>query len=121
MYFKLLPYICIRKRNKLNPKTRKGTKIMKTTASNTYSNYNKVQSIKASKRNWDHIVLVKNGDFFEAYEQDADQISGICGIGQFNRKGCLLNIAGFHKDQLPYNLPKLLRAGREVSIWDQKA
>ena len=29
-----MPYICIRKRNKLNPKTRKGTKIMKTTANN---------------------------------------------------------------------------------------
>lgn len=88
---------------------------------NDYSIYNEVMSIKASKRNWDHIVLVKNGDFFEAYEQDVDQISGICGIGQFNRKGCLLNIAGFHKDQLPYNLPKLLRAGRKVSIWDPKA
>ncbi len=86
---------------------------------NDYSIYNEVQSIKASKRDWDHIVLVKNGDFFEAYEQDADQISGICGIGQFNRKGCLLNIAGFHKDQLPYNLPKLLRAGRKVSILDK--
>ena len=86
---------------------------------NDYRIYNEVQSIKASKRDWDHIVLVKNGDFFEAYEQDADQISGICGIGQFNCKGCMLNITGFHKDQLPYNLPKLLRAGRKVSIIDK--
>ena len=92
---------------------------MKTTANNTYSNYNKVLSIKASKRNWNLIVLVKNGEYFEAYEQDADQVSGFCGVGQFNRKGCLINIAGFHKDQLPYNLPKLLRAGWKVSILDK--
>lgn len=92
---------------------------MKTTANNTYSNYNKVLSIKASKRNWNLIVLVKNGEYFEAYEQDADQVSGFCGVGQFNRNGCLLNIAGFHKDQLPYNLPKLLRAGWKVSILDK--
>lgn len=89
---------------------------MKTTANETYKTYNEVMSIKASKRNWDLIVLVKRGDYYEAYEQDADQVSGHCGIGQFNRKGCLLNIAGFHKDYLAYNLPKLLRAGFKVSI-----
>ena len=118
MHFRKLLYLCIRKRNKnkLNPKTRKGKEIM---TRNDYSIYNEVQSIKASKRNWDLIVLVKNGECFEAYEQDADQVSGFCGVGQFNRQGCLLNIAGFHKDHLPFYLPKLLRAGLKVSILDK--
>ncbi len=118
MHLKILSYLCNRKRNKnkLNPKTRKGTEIM---ARNDYNIYNEVMSIKASKRNWDLIVLVKNGEYFEAYEQDADQVSGFCGVGQFNRQGCLLNIAGFHKDYLPFYLPKLLRAGRKVSILDK--
>lgn len=38
---------------------------MKNLANKTYSNYNKVQSIKASKRNFDYIVLVKVGKFYE--------------------------------------------------------
>ena len=94
---------------------------MKTTANNTYSNYNKVQSIKASKRNWDHIVLVKINHSYEAYEEDADQVTGICGIGQFNRKGCLLNITAFDEEMLSIYLARLIRAGHKVSIWDPKA
>lgn len=91
------------------------------TYNNTYSNYNKVQSIKASKRNWDHIVLVKVNSYYEAYEEDADQISGICGVGQFNRQGCLLNIAAFGEEMLSINLARLIRAGRKVSILDTQA
>ena len=94
---------------------------MKTTANNTYSNYNKVLSIKATKRNWDHIVLVKKNHFYEAYEGDADQVTGICGVGQFNRKGCLLNIAAFGEEMLTIYLAKLIQAGHKVSIWDPKA
>jgi DNA mismatch repair ATPase MutS len=88
-------------------------------ARNDYSIYNEVMSIKASKRNWELIVLVKNGEYYEAYEEDADQVSGICKIGQFNRKGSLLNIAGFHKSTLSDNLPKLIRAGWKVAILDK--
>ena len=84
----------------------------------TYSNYNKVQSVKASKRDWDIIVLVKNGEYYEAYEEDADQVSGICGVGQFNRKDCLLNIAAFGEQMLSIYLAKLVRAGRRVAILD---
>ena len=94
---------------------------MKTTANNTYSNYNKVLSIKASKRNWDHIVLVKKNHFYEAYEEDADQVTGICGIGQFNRKGCLLNITAFGEEMLTTNIAKIIKAGHKVSIWDPNA
>ena len=36
MHLELLSYLCIRKRNKLTPKTRKGTEIMK-----TFAQYNK--------------------------------------------------------------------------------
>ena len=94
---------------------------MKTTANNTYSNYNKVLSIKASKRNWDHIVLVKKNHSYEAYEEDADQVTGICGIGQFNRKGCLLNITAFGEEMLTTNIAKIIKAGHKVSIWDPNA
>ncbi len=85
-------------------------------ARNYYRIYNKVLSVKASKRDFDCIILVEIGDTYECYEKDADQLAGICGIGQFNRKGCLLNIAGFHKDYLDIYLPKLFKAGRSVSI-----
>lgn len=94
---------------------------MKNTANNTYSFYNKAQSIKASKRNWEYIVLVKVNNFYEAYEEDADQVSGICGVGQFNRKGCLLNIAAFSEEMLPIYLARIIRAGHKVSILDTKA
>ncbi len=89
---------------------------MKTTANETYKTFNEVQGIKASKRNWEVIILVKRGDYFEAYEEDAKQLHEVLGLNIFNRKGCLLDIAGFHKDYLPYKLPTLLRAGRKVSI-----
>jgi DNA mismatch repair ATPase MutS len=89
---------------------------MKTTKNNGYSIYNKVLSAKASKKNFDLIVLVRNGNFYEAYEEDADQLSGILGIGQYNKKGCLLNIAGFSTELLTENLSKMIKAGREVAI-----
>ena len=93
---------------------------MKTITNKTYSNYNKVQSIKASKRNFDYIVLVKVGKFYEAYEEDADQLSGILGVGQYRKDGCFLNIAGFGEDLLSDNLSKLMKAGRKVGILDEK-
>ena len=85
-YIKILLYLCNRKRNKLNPKSRKGTKVMKTIAEKTYSNYNKVMSVKASHRNWNYIVLVRVGEYYESYEEDADIVSGVCGVGQFNHR-----------------------------------
>lgn len=94
-------------------------KSVKTNSRNDYSIYNEVMSIKASKRDWNYIVLVKNGDFFESYEEDADQVSGICKVGQFTRKDCLLNIAGFHKDILPIYLARIIRAGWKVVILDK--
>lgn len=86
---------------------------------NDYSIYNKVQKVKASKRDWNYIVLVENGDYYEAYEEDADNVAGICGVGQFNRGDCLLNIAGFGKEYLHTNLAKMIRAGWKVCIMDE--
>ena len=91
---------------------------MKTIAEKTYSNYNKVMSVKASHRNWNYIVLVRVGEYYESYEEDADIVSGVCGVGQFKHRGCLLNMAVFGKDMLDVYLPKLVRAGHKVAIMD---
>ncbi len=90
----------------------------KKTTKNDYSIYNQVTSVKARRNEENLVILVRNGEFYESYEEDADILSGVLGIGQFNRKGCLLNIAGFGREMLSSNLPKLLRAGHRVAIMD---
>ena len=116
-------YLCNvkQKQNHLTPKPtdKKGTKTMKTKkTTNDYSIYNQVITVKG-RRNDEHLViLVRNGLFYESYEEDADVLSEVLGVGQFYRKDCLLKIAGFGCERLSSNLPKILRAGHRVAIMD---
>ena len=73
MHFKLLPYICIRKRNKLNPKTRKGTKIMKTSEINN--------SIIGKRVNGIFLATPITGTITEIVEDYCPVTKVLCGKG----------------------------------------
>ena len=75
----------------------------------------------------DAILLFRIGDFYEAYDKDATKIGEILGITvtrKFNSKdkgsdGHALKLAGFPYHALDTYLPKLIRAGMRVAIFDQ--
>ena len=72
------------------------------------------------------ILLFKIGDFYEAYDEDAVKAGEILGITvtrKFNSKdkgsdGHTLRLAGFPHHALDTYLPKLIRAGVRVAIYD---
>ena len=73
------------------------------------------------------ILLFRVGDFYEAYDEDAVKAGEILGITvtrKFNSKdkgsdGHALKLAGFPYHALDTYLPKLIRAGMRVAIFDQ--
>lgn len=71
------------------------------------------------------ILLFRIGDFYEAYQQDAEQASKILGITltkSSKQKGTddkAVKIAGFPYHALDIYLPKLIRAGQRVAICEQ--
>jgi DNA mismatch repair protein MutS len=69
----------------------------------------------------DAILLFRLGDFFEAFNQDAEQISEVLGITLTGRgKGEKRTpMAGIPHHALPTYLPKLVKAGLKVAIADQ--
>jgi DNA mismatch repair protein MutS len=67
------------------------------------------------------IILSLCGDFYEAYEDDAETIARLLGItltrrseNGDSRKG--IRMAGFPRHALDTYLPKLIRAGHRVAI-----
>lgn len=66
----------------------------------------------------DALLLFRNGDFFTAYYQDAEDISDILGIA-ITKKGKRIT-ASFPYDALDTYLPKLVRAGKRVAICETK-
>lgn len=67
----------------------------------------------------DVILLFRCGDFYEAYNEDAQACSQILGINcvetdSFNR----IALSGFSYHAMDKYLPKLIRAGRRVAICD---
>ena len=73
----------------------------------------------------DAMLLVRCGDFYETYLQDAVDASRILGITLTRRSnggqqgGAPTEMAGFPHHALDTYLPKLVRAGRRVAICDQ--
>ena len=73
----------------------------------------------------DAILLFRCGDFYETYCNDAEKASKILGITltRSNRtkdiEGKPLSMAGFPYHALDTYLPKLIRAGERVAIYDQ--
>ncbi|MCQ2310196.1 MAG: hypothetical protein MJZ64_00375 [Paludibacteraceae bacterium] len=76
-----------------------------------------LQSYRQIKEQYpDAAVLFRTGDFYEIYEEDADELSNILGITVTNRNG--MRMAGFPFHALDTYLPKIVRAGKRVAIAD---
>lgn len=65
----------------------------------------------------DALLLFRIGDFYEAYNEDAVEVSEILGITLTKSKD--KQLAGFPFRALDIYLPKLIRAGKRVAICDQ--
>lgn len=65
------------------------------------------------QKNPDTIIFFRVGDFFEVYEEDARASADVLGLPDD------ITIAQFPHQELDTYLPKLIRAGKRVSICDQ--
>lgn len=68
----------------------------------------------------DALILFRNGDFYETYNEDAKKAGKILGITVTHPKnGDMQNTARFPYHALDTYLPKLVRAGERVAICDR--
>ena len=65
----------------------------------------------------DALILFRCGDFYEAYEEDAEACADILGI-TLTKQGSM-RMAGFPYHALDTYLPRLIRNGKRVAICDQ--
>lgn len=72
----------------------------------------------------DALLLLRCGDFYETYKDDAERASRILGItltkkaNRADEKGKPLRMAGFPRQALDAYLPKLLRSGCRIALCD---
>lgn len=69
----------------------------------------------------DALLLIRSGDFYQSFNQDAEQISNLLNI-PLVKKNCEEKdylVTGFTFYSLDTYLPKLVRAGNRVAICDQ--
>jgi DNA mismatch repair protein MutS len=64
----------------------------------------------------DAVILFRTGDFYEAYCDDAQACHDVLGVTITNHK---YRIAGFPYHALDIYLPKLIRAGKRVAIYEK--
>ena len=62
------------------------------------------------------IVLFRNGDFYELFEDDAELGSRVLGL-TLTRRDEKIPMAGFPHHKLEHYLGQLLRAGHRVALW----
>lgn len=65
----------------------------------------------------DALLLFRNGDFYESYEDDAEQAAQILGL--VVTRSANGKLTGFPQHALDSYLHKLIRAGKRVAICDQ--
>lgn len=65
----------------------------------------------------DALLLFRKGDFYESYEEDAEQAAEILGL--VVTRSANGKLTGFPQHALDSYLPKLIRAGKRVAICDQ--
>jgi len=82
--------------------------------------YKQVQSLK--EKHPDALILMRGGDFYEAFGEDALKAARTLGITNSHRetaKGEKYDYAAFPHHALDVYLPKLVRAGYRIAICDQ--
>lgn len=67
----------------------------------------------------DALLLFRCGDFYEAYNEDAENAAKVLGITLTKSNKDNTRMAGFPHHALDTYLPKLIRAGYRVAICDQ--
>lgn len=77
------------------------------------------QFFELKKKHPDAVLLFRCGDFYESYEDDAQECATILGITLTKRNTDKVKMAGFPYHALDTYLPKLIRAGKRVAICDQ--
>ena len=71
------------------------------------------------------LLLFRTGDFYETYQEDAEEASKILGITltkssvRKDKDGEPIKMTGFPHHALDTYLPKLIRAGKRVAICEQ--
>ena len=100
--------------NKLNPKTRKGTKSMNTTVAKRINFQNEYKT----KHNDDSIMLFRDMDFYFMYNEDADRVSEAVGINKAHADNNEFTYTAFSARRLDQYLPVLIRKGYRVAICD---
>lgn len=69
----------------------------------------------------DAIILLRVGDFYETYSDDAISVSNICGTTLTRRaigKSASTELTGFPHHALDLYLPRIVRAGLRVAIFE---
>lgn len=75
---------------------------------------------KMKEKHPEAVLLFRCGDFYEAYDEDAQVCAEVLGITLTRRNGKEgLRMAGFPYHALDTYLPMIIRAGRRVAICDQ--
>ena len=69
----------------------------------------------------DSILLMRDGNSYNLYGDDADKLSGLLGleVKDHDPEGNEIKFAAFPYHALDINLPKMIRAGHRVAICDQ--
>lgn len=73
---------------------------------------------EAKRKDPDLLILMRCGDFYETYHEDAETCGQVLGIIVTRRNGGDYALAGFPRHALDNYLSKLIRAGHRVRIID---
>lgn len=73
---------------------------------------------KLKEKNPNHIILIRVGHFYNTYDDDASKISNILGIALCQNVGKSNKKASFPRHAIDTYLPKLIRAGYKVALWE---
>lgn len=68
------------------------------------------------KNHEERVILFRNGDFYESYENDADILAKLLGLALTQKKD--VRMCAFPHASLCYYLPVVLRHGHRVAITD---
>ena len=79
------------------------------------------QFVELKEKRPDAILLMRDGNCYNLYGEDADKLSGLLGleVKDHDPEGNEIKFAAFPHHALDINLPKMIRAGHRVAICDQ--
>ena len=79
------------------------------------------QFLELKEKHPDAILLMRDGNSYNLYGDDADKLAGLLGleVKDHDPEGNEIKFAAFPHHALDINLPKMIRAGHRVAICDQ--